>query len=191
MAETGNIEGIDAITYSTDRWDDARRFFADWGLKLLVDDPVQQVWETLNGAQVVVRRPDDASLPAPIEAGPTMREVTWGVVGARRLDEIAQALKVAFGTVAVFTGGVPTASAATFDDVCPSGFVIVRSCDVPAVAPTVEMLTVTCVASLKVTLLTATPLPLNEAAIRHAPEPGSQNPVPVTDVPVTVTSTEV
>ena len=26
-------EGIDAITYSTDRWDESARFFADWGLK--------------------------------------------------------------------------------------------------------------------------------------------------------------
>ena len=54
------IEGIDAITYSTDgtqkNWDDTRRFFADWGLKPLADDAEKQVWETLNGAQVVVRK---------------------------------------------------------------------------------------------------------------------------------------
>lgn len=87
------IEGIDVITYSTDRWDDARRFFADWGLTLLNEDASQQTWETLNGAQVIVRRPDDASLPPPIEAGPTMREVTWGVLGAARLDELAATLK--------------------------------------------------------------------------------------------------
>ena len=87
------IEGIDAITYSTDRWEDARRFFADWGLTLLDEDAAQQVWETLNGAQVIVRRPDDASLPAAIEAGPTLREVTWGVLSATRLDELATVLK--------------------------------------------------------------------------------------------------
>ena len=91
--EGTGIEGIDAITYSTDRWDDARRFFADWGLTLLDEDVSQQVWETLNGAQVVVRRPDDVRLPAPIEAGPTMREVTWGVLSATRLDELAVVLK--------------------------------------------------------------------------------------------------
>ena len=47
------IEGIDAITYSTDgtqkNWDNTRRFFADWGLKPLADDAEKQVWETLNG----------------------------------------------------------------------------------------------------------------------------------------------
>jgi catechol 2,3-dioxygenase-like lactoylglutathione lyase family enzyme len=84
-AMTG-IEGIDSITYSTDgtqkNWDDTRRFFADWGLKPLVDDAEKQVWETLNGAQVVVRKPDDATLPPPMEPGPTLREVVWGVKDA-------------------------------------------------------------------------------------------------------------
>ena len=77
------IEGIDGITYSTDRWDDARRFFGDWGLKAVSEDASCQVWETLNGAQVQVRRPDDASLPPPMEAGPTMRAVVWGFRSAR------------------------------------------------------------------------------------------------------------
>ena len=86
------IEGIDAITYSTERWDDARRFFKDWGLKSVADEPAEQIWETLNGAQVRIRRPDDASLPPPIEAGPTLREVVWGVAGAADLEPLALAL---------------------------------------------------------------------------------------------------
>ena len=77
------IEGIDAIVYSTDgtaqNWDDSRRFFADWGLKLLVDTPDTQVWETQNGAQVIVKPPGDANLPPAMEPGPTLREVVWGV----------------------------------------------------------------------------------------------------------------
>ena len=73
------IAGIDAITYSTERWDDARRFFADWGLKCLADGPAAMDWETLSGALVRVRRPDDPALPPPMESGPTLREVTWGV----------------------------------------------------------------------------------------------------------------
>jgi catechol 2,3-dioxygenase-like lactoylglutathione lyase family enzyme len=82
------IEGIDSITYSTDgtlkNWDDTRRFFADWGLKPLADDTEKQVWETLNGAQVIVRKPDDATLPPPMEPGPTLREVVWGVKDANQ-----------------------------------------------------------------------------------------------------------
>ncbi len=95
------IEGIDAITYSTDgtqkNWDDTRRFFSDWGLKALADDAEKQLWETLNGAQVIVRRPDDASLPAPIEPGPTLREVVWGVNDDETLQSIAKSLSSPYG----------------------------------------------------------------------------------------------
>jgi len=86
------IAGIDAITYSTDRWDQARRFFADWGLALLADAPGRMDWETLTGAQVRVRAPDDPALPAPIETGPTLREVTWGVSTPADLDALAARL---------------------------------------------------------------------------------------------------
>jgi catechol 2,3-dioxygenase-like lactoylglutathione lyase family enzyme len=90
------IEGIDSITYCTDgtqkNWDDTRRFFADWGLKLLVDDAQQQRWETLNGAQVVVRQPHDPGLPPAMEKGPTLREVVWGVTDDRSLELIIKTL---------------------------------------------------------------------------------------------------
>ncbi len=81
------IEGIDSITYCTDGtaqgWADSHRFFADWGLKELTDTtnpaPDTQLWETLNGAQVIVKRPDDASLAPAIEPGATLRRVVFGV----------------------------------------------------------------------------------------------------------------
>ena len=97
MTRNTAIEGIDAITYSTDKWDEARRFFGDWGLKALADDASQQVWETLNGAQVRVRQPDDAQLPPAMEAGATLREVTWGVESAAGLNVLADALRTAPG----------------------------------------------------------------------------------------------
>ncbi len=87
-----SIAGIDAITYSTARWDDARRFFTDWGLKSLRDTADALDWETLTGARVRVRRPEDASLAPPIEAGPTLREVAWGVESEADLDALAAAL---------------------------------------------------------------------------------------------------
>jgi catechol 2,3-dioxygenase-like lactoylglutathione lyase family enzyme len=80
------IEGIDSITYSTDQWNEARQFLNDWGLlELGVSDTLQR-FETLNGAQVLVRRPDDASLPPAMESGPTLREVVWGVEQDADLD---------------------------------------------------------------------------------------------------------
>lgn len=86
------ITGIDAITYTTDRWDEARRFFSDWGLTCLNDLPEAIDWETLTGAQVRMRRPGDPRLAPPIEAGPTLREVTWGVDTEADLGALAEAL---------------------------------------------------------------------------------------------------
>lgn len=83
------IEGIDAITYSTDRWDEAKKFFADWGLKLERETDARVDWSTLNGCGVSVIRPDDAAYPKAIEDGPTIREVVWGVHDAADLDTLA------------------------------------------------------------------------------------------------------
>ena len=110
------IEGVDSITYSTDgtakNWDDAKRFFADWGLKLLVDRPELQQWETLNGAQVCVRQPGDASLAPPMEAGPTLREVVWGVKDDATLHLLAKTLESQRG-VAFFSYENKSITAAT------------------------------------------------------------------------------
>lgn len=86
------IAGIDAITYSTDRWDEARKFFADWGLASLADVPGRMDWETLSGAQVRIRAADDPALAPAIESGPTLREVTWGVDAPADLDALAARL---------------------------------------------------------------------------------------------------
>jgi catechol 2,3-dioxygenase-like lactoylglutathione lyase family enzyme len=81
-----NIEGIDAIIYSSDgtpsNWETARRFFKDWGLRELSYSDHVQCFETLNGAQVILRLPDDPSLAPAMERGATLREVVWGVRGA-------------------------------------------------------------------------------------------------------------
>jgi catechol 2,3-dioxygenase-like lactoylglutathione lyase family enzyme len=93
------IEGIDAITYSTERWDDARKFFSDWGLRLVQETDQRVDWATLNDCGVSVVRLDDATLPPPIESGPTLREVVWGVTQAADLDALAATLASASGFV--------------------------------------------------------------------------------------------
>ena len=87
-----HTEGIDAIACFTEAWVKAAQFFADWGLKNVSHNATLQEWETLNGARVNVRRTDDATLPPPIEAGATLREVVWGVRGDAQLDALATAL---------------------------------------------------------------------------------------------------
>ncbi|MDO9278816.1 MAG: VOC family protein [Polaromonas sp.] len=90
-------EGIDAITYSTDQWEAAALFLADWGLTNISQSDTLQVWETLNGARVNVRRTDDDTLPPAMEKGPTLREVVWGVRSDAQLETLSQALASAPG----------------------------------------------------------------------------------------------
>lgn len=88
-AETG-IVGIDAIVYSTDgsaaNWQAAQKFFNDWGLKELSVSSDEQAYETLSGAQVIVRQPGDTRLSPAMESGATLREVVWGLKDDASLD---------------------------------------------------------------------------------------------------------
>lgn len=86
--ERPSIEGIDRITYGVADLDTCRRFFADWGVRLVREDGAGLDFESLNGCEVQVRRIDDPTLPAAVETGPTLREVVWGVAGADDLDAL-------------------------------------------------------------------------------------------------------
>lgn len=87
-----SVLGIDEITYGADDFDACKRFFVDWGLTLTSEQTDKLVFSTLNGCLVNVVKTDTADYPAPIEAGPTLREVVWGVSDAKTLDAIAQRL---------------------------------------------------------------------------------------------------
>lgn len=73
------IEGIDRITYGVEDIAACRKFFLDWGLKLVREEANGLDFESLNGCELLVRKADDPSLPPAVEAGPTLREVIWGV----------------------------------------------------------------------------------------------------------------
>ncbi len=91
MKESG-ITGIDALIYSSDgspdNWQAAQKFFNDWGLKELAVSSEEQSYETLSGAQVIVRQPSDARLSPAMEAGATLREVVWAVQSQAALDSL-------------------------------------------------------------------------------------------------------
>jgi len=88
-----SVLGIDQITYGADDLPACRRFFLDWGLSLVAEAGDELVFETLNGCKVVVAAIDKPGLPAPIEAGPTLREVVWGVASEDDLRRYAEALR--------------------------------------------------------------------------------------------------
>jgi catechol 2,3-dioxygenase-like lactoylglutathione lyase family enzyme len=82
------ILGIDQITYGASDFETCRRFFGEWGLKLVGDAAGQLVYESLNGCRVVVADPARVQLPAAFEEGPTLREVVWGVRDAQSLTRL-------------------------------------------------------------------------------------------------------
>jgi len=87
-----SILGIDRITYGVADIAMCRRFFLDWGLKLVGESDASLDFETLNGCEVRVRHVEDASLPPAFEPGPTLREVIWGVENGTDLERLRNAL---------------------------------------------------------------------------------------------------
>ena len=74
-----SVQGIDEISYGADDLAACRQFFLDWGLSLAEEQADRLVFETLNGCRVIVAATNHPDLPPAIEAGPTLREVVWGV----------------------------------------------------------------------------------------------------------------
>lgn len=80
-----SVLGIDEISYGADDLAACRQFFLDWGLELVEEQAERLVFETLNGCRVIVAASSHPDLPPAIEAGPTLREVVWGVESAADL----------------------------------------------------------------------------------------------------------
>jgi catechol 2,3-dioxygenase-like lactoylglutathione lyase family enzyme len=74
-----SVLGIDEISYGADDLPACRQFFLDWGLSLVEEQAERLVFETLNGCRVIVAATGHCDLPPAMEAGPTLREVVWGV----------------------------------------------------------------------------------------------------------------
>ena len=78
------ITRIERVVYAVDDIPLCTRFFEDFGLEEL---------RTAVGQRVVLRPVDDPDLPAPLEDGPTLREVVWGVDSRESLDGLRAQLE--------------------------------------------------------------------------------------------------
>ncbi|MCG6873451.1 MAG: VOC family protein [Betaproteobacteria bacterium] len=87
-----SVLGIDRITYGVADVPACRRFFLDWGLRLVTESDTALDFEAMNGCEVRVRHMEDATLPPAFESGPTLREVIWGVESAADLERLRSAL---------------------------------------------------------------------------------------------------
>lgn len=89
-----DFEGIDSITYGVEDLAACRKFFLDWGLKLVAERADGLDFECLNGCEVRVRRSDDAALPPAAEPGSTLRQVIWGVKSESDLAALKDVPKI-------------------------------------------------------------------------------------------------
>lgn len=94
-----DVLGIDEITYGADDLPACKTFFIDWGLSLVDERSDALVFESLNGCRVIVRPSNDPGLPPAIEAGPTLREVVWGVSSPEVLERFRAIVRDLPGTL--------------------------------------------------------------------------------------------
>lgn len=78
------IQRIESVTYGIGDLDECARFFDDFGLFLVERTDEYAVFETLTGQTLHLDTDPGPLLPPPVEAGPTLREVVWGVDTADR-----------------------------------------------------------------------------------------------------------
>ncbi len=86
------LTGIDAIVYGVTDMDKARRFFSDWGVKRVSSSKSRAVFETEDGAQVILKPSTAKDLPKAIQRGSTVREMVWGVSAKADLARIQKEL---------------------------------------------------------------------------------------------------
>ncbi len=84
--------GIDSVVFTAPDMANAKRFFADWGLKKIKDNRGGAVFATEIGSQVVVKQATAKRLPETPNPGGHFREVIWGVATKRDLQGIAKEL---------------------------------------------------------------------------------------------------
>ena len=74
------ITGIEVLKFGVENRQEANTFLADFGLTQKASDLENaDLYQTQNGSKIYLFDLDDPRLPPAIEAGSTLREVTWGV----------------------------------------------------------------------------------------------------------------
>ena len=87
-----SIIGIEAVTFGVKNIAKSKKFLIDWGLKIQKTGAYGADYACVDGSEVKIRAFDSRRLPSPIQAGSTVREVTWGVEKKKDLKNLAQEL---------------------------------------------------------------------------------------------------
>ena len=83
------ITGIEVLKFGVEDRQEANTFLADFGLKSVNSDiEGTDLYQTQNGSKVYLFDIVDTRLPEAIEAGSTLREVTWGVENEQDFEKL-------------------------------------------------------------------------------------------------------
>ncbi|WP_251453927.1 VOC family protein [Microbacterium sp. Marseille-Q6648] len=88
-----SIERIESVVYGVDDLDECSRFFIDFGLELLERTDTHVVLTTRVRQRLVLKHVDDPTLPSPVETGPGIREVVWGIDSHEALERLVADLR--------------------------------------------------------------------------------------------------
>lgn len=79
---------VERVVYGVPNLEECARFFEDFGLAPLGGAGPGARFATQTGQIVELRRADDPSMPPPVQDGPSLREIVWGVDTAEALDTL-------------------------------------------------------------------------------------------------------
>ncbi|MEU6372801.1 VOC family protein [Streptomyces sp. NPDC046909] len=86
------IQRIESVTYGIEDLDECIRFFDDFGLFLVERTDEHAVFETLTGQTLHLDTEPGPHVPPPVESGPTLREIVWGVDTPQELERLVAAV---------------------------------------------------------------------------------------------------
>jgi catechol 2,3-dioxygenase-like lactoylglutathione lyase family enzyme len=86
------VIGIESLVYGVDDLAQCKRFFEDFGLRLMAASASVVEFEVDEGSRVILRSLSDPSLPQSSLVGSGVREVVWGVDTAERLRKLSENL---------------------------------------------------------------------------------------------------
>ena len=86
------IVGIESLVYGVEDLEQCKRFFEDFGLRLLSVSETAVEFEVDEGSRVILRLRSDPDLPQSSLVGTGVREVIWGVDSAEHVRKLAENL---------------------------------------------------------------------------------------------------
>lgn len=88
------ITGIEVLKFGVENRKETQTFLTDFGLTAVTSDiDNADLYQTQNGCKIYVFDLEDQRLPPAIEAGSTLREVTWGVENEQDLIHLSENLQ--------------------------------------------------------------------------------------------------